>query len=162
MSGKNFMDGARVDLWPIDGTNYTLAAGTDGALVTTGTEIDMLGYNSLMVIVCVGTIASSGVITISVKNSETSAAYGAGTIDRIGAAMLNNADTDDNKLLITEVFKPQRRYCRVEYQRTGGNVTVLAMLVVRFNAGNEPVAQGASAGGVEFLQVLNNPTPSAT
>jgi hypothetical protein len=161
MTGHNIMDGARIDLWPIDGTNYTLAAGTDGAVVTTGTEIDMAGYNSVMVIVCLGTIAASGVFTGTLKNSDTSGTYGSGTVDRI-ATLANDADTDDNKLLIVEVYRPQRRYLRLNYQRTGGNVTVLSMLVVRFNSGNEPVSQGTSAGGVESLQVLNNPTPSAT
>lgn len=143
-----------------DGTNYTVAAGTTDTLAST--EIDMQGYDSLLVIACIGAIASSGSVSIVLKNSATSATYGSGTVDNIGTAIANSADTDDNKLFLIEVNKPQRRYIKVYTTRATGNVTPLALVAIRYNAGDQPTTQSTSVGGVEASTILNSPTPSAT
>lgn len=161
MPFHNLLTDALITLPTWDGTNYTLAAGTTDTLAST--EIDMLGYDSLMIIACIGAIAASGgLISIVLKNTATSASYGSGTIDNIGTAIVNSADTDDNKLMIIDVHKPQRRYIKVYSTRSVANVTPLALVAIRYNAGNRPVTQGTSVGQVEASTVLNSPTPSAT
>lgn len=136
----------------------TVAAGTDVSVVTDPTEIDMLGYDSVAIIASLGAIATGGTFTMNVKNSATSASYGSGTVDNIGAAQVNSADTDDNKFIIKEVFKPTRRYLRVQYQRETGNVTINGILAILFNAKDTP----AALTEVESLLKLNSPTPSAS
>lgn len=143
-----------------DGASYTLAAGTTDTL--SSTEIDMLGYDSLMVIGCIGAIAANGSVSMQLKNSATSGSYGSGTVDNIGSAAANNADTDDNKLLVLETYKPPRRYVKVITTRATGNVTPLALVAILFNAKDVPVTQSTSVGGVESTSLSNNPTPSAT
>lgn len=143
-----------------DGTNYTVSAGTTDVLAST--EIDMQGYDSLMVVGCIGAIAASGSVSMQLKNSDTSGTYGSGTIDNIGSAAANSADTDDNKLLILEVHKPPRRYIKVYTTRATGNITPLALVAILFNAKDVPVTQSTSVGGVEATAISSSPTPSAT
>ncbi len=152
---------AKVTRLTWDGTNYVVAAGTDGAVVESG-EVDMLGFDSVAFVASVGVIAASGVFTSFVKNSDTSGTYGAGTIDKLGSSIANNADTDDNKLYIHEIHRPLRRYLKFNYQRTAGNCTLDTLFAIQFNAHDNPVTQGSSAGGVENSQFLVSPTTSAT
>ncbi len=136
-----------------------VAAGTDGAFANLA-EIDMLGYSGIRIIFMVGVIAASGVITTRVKASNVSTTYGAGTIDRIGTDLANSADTDDEKLIIHEFTELKDRYVRPSYQRTGGNVTINAVLVELFNPAHAPVTQAAA--DVEASQLLAGPNRSTT
>lgn len=133
-----------------------VSADVDGAMVGLG-EIDTQGYSGCMVVFQVGTIATDGVITTRLKNSATSASYGSGTVDRIGSDLANSADTDDNKFIVHDVYRPERRYVKPYYQRTVGNVTIEAVFAVLYGAERAPVA----SADVEASQVLNNPVPSA-
>lgn len=160
MINHNLALGSKQLLLTWDGTNYTLAAGTTDVL--SSTEIDMQGFDSLMVVGCIGAIAASGSVSMQLKNSDTSGTYGSGTVDNIGSAAANNADTDDNKLLVLEVHKPSRRYIKVITTRATGNVTPLALVAILYNAKDQPVTQLTSVGGVESTSVSNSPTPSAT
>lgn len=144
-----------------DGTNYVAAAGVDGAAVAS-TEVDMAGFDSAMFIASIGVIAATGVFTCFLKNSNTSGSYGAGTIDKLGSSIANDADTDDNKLFIINVHKPQRRYLKFYSQRTVGNVTGDSLIVVLYNSHDNPVTQLTTVGGVEASASLASPTPSAT
>jgi hypothetical protein len=135
-----------------------VAAGVDGALVTTATEIDMLGFDSVAIVYSLGAIAANGLITTAVKNSATTATYGAGTIDKIGASLANSADTDDDKFIVHQIHRPSRRFLRTEYQRTVGNVAINGIFAILFNAGANPPANAQ----VEASQALVTPTPSAT
>ncbi len=157
----NLLPNAAFSLVTWDGTNYTVGAGVDGAVVLSG-EIDMQGYDSLCVIASIGTIAASGVFTMFAKCSNTSGTYGSGTIDKIGTSIANDADTDDNKLFILDFHKIPRRYVKIVTQRTAGNGTELALIAIRYNAHLNPVTQSSSVGGVEASETFNNPTPRAT
>jgi hypothetical protein len=159
MINHNLASGCKFIPLTLDGTNFTVAAGTDGAVVD-GTEIDMLGFTGCLIIFNVGAIAANGVFTSFVKNSDTAATYGSGTIDKIGSSLANSADTDDNKIIYHDIYKPQRRYLRASYQRTVGNVTLLSATAILYNAVNAPITQTTTL--VEVGQVLNNPTPSAS
>lgn len=134
-----------------------VAAGTDGAFVTSLPEIDMRGYDSARIIVHVGTVTGSGVLTTRLKNSNTSGSFGAGTIDRVGTDI---AGGTSDRLLIHDVYKPKRRYLRLDYQRTVANVVINSIIVELYNAREKPVTQAAA--DVTASQVLAEPEPSAS
>lgn len=135
----------------------TVSAGTDGAFVTTLPEIDMRGYQACRIILQIGTVTSTGVITTRVKNSNTSGTYGAGTIDRIGANVVGGTS---DRLLIHDIYKPKRRFIRPEYQRTTANVVITGVIYELYNPVEKPVTQAAA--DVTDSQVLAEPEPSAT
>lgn len=122
-----------------------VVAGTDGAVVTT-TEVDSKGFQSCLFLILLGTVSASGLITMAVKGSNTSATYGAGTIDRMqdvsssASTVANTAGSNSNKFLAFDVFQPRRRYLRMEYQRTGGNVVIETAIAILYNG--EYGAQG--------------------
>ncbi len=161
MINHNLLSGAKVIRLTWDGTNYVVAAGVDGAVVLSN-EIDCLGFNALMIVASIGVIAANGVFTSRVKFSDTSGTYGSGTVDRVGADLANNADTDDNKLYIHDIYSIPRRYAKFESQRTVGNCTCDTLFAILYHANDAPVTQQTTVGGVEASQILNCPTPSAT
>lgn len=127
------------------GLSAAVAAGTDGAVVTC-TEIDSKGFQSCLVVAELGTVSASGLFTMAVKGSNTSATYGSGTVDRMqdrsssASTVANTAGSNSNKFLAFDVFQPGRRYLRAEYQRTGGNVVIKTIFAILYNG--EYGAQG--------------------
>lgn len=132
-----------------------VAAGTDGAFVTTLPEIDRRGYSACAIVVQLGTVTSGGVFTLRAKNSDTAATYGAGTIDRIAQTSLTDGTS---KQVAIDINRPKRRYIRAEYQRTTANVVIEAAWAVLYNPGIAPVTQADLAAFV----TVNDPTPSTT
>lgn len=130
-----------------------VAAGIDGSRQTLP-EVDTAGYSGVAFVVMVGTVTSTGVITLRAKNSDTSATYGAGTIDDIGSAV----GLTTNKFLILDVLEPRERYVRADYQRTVANVVIEAVFAVLYNANNSPVPLAAG----DVLATVVGATPSAS
>lgn len=154
----NLFKNAKIVPLRIDGTNYALTAGTDGAIINSD-EIDTKGFDAVAFVTLLGAVSASGVMTQFVKNSDTSATYGSGTVDKLGSSLVNvSAGNGDNVPMIIDIHKPQRRYCRLDSQRTGGNVVVLACFAVLYNAHDLPVSQVTDA--VSYF--LNGPAPSST
>lgn len=138
-----------------------VAAGVDGARVTTLPEIDMRGYKAARVVIVLGAVSASGVITTYLKNYAVTATPGSGTIGDIGAALTNSAAAaGSSKCIIREVHNPKNRFLRLDYQRTGGNVVIDSIIVELFNPDDLPVAQASA--DVDAWQLLNDPTPSTT
>ena len=138
------------------------AAGTSDTL--TATEVDMLGYEGVMFVAHIGTVTSTGVATLTAKNSATSGSYGSGTIDTLLQPISGNtvqaiATTgDSNKLLIIDVFRPPLRYVRAQIVRATANVVIASMVAFKYNATAQATTQaGVAAAGYDST---SNPTPS--
>lgn len=113
------------------GLDGDIAAGVDGARVTSLAEVDAKDCESVVFVVQLGTVAASGLMTCWVKGSNTSGTYGSGTVGDLGSIVNPTAGEGDNKCLVIEVRRPLHRYLRFDYQRTGGNVTVLSVTVLK-------------------------------
>lgn len=129
----------------IDGTNYILAAGTSDV---NSTIVDMQGYEGIAFVEGAGVIAGSGSVSIKVQEDTDSA--GGTMTDLAGSNLGPTADTDDNKLLITEIFRPKKRYVRVVTTRgDGGNSTIDFLIALLYRPGQAAVTQGATVYGYE-------------
>lgn len=146
-----------------------VAAGTDGSFQAL-TELDMRGFDNLLVLAVLGTVTASGVFTMRVKNTETPATYGSGTIDRIAQVVNSAAGAGSSKVVALDIRQPTigptgtpRRYCRVEYQRTAANVVIAAVIAIRYNGDRVPVnLPGSTATDVDALATANCPVPLTT
>lgn len=138
-----------------------VAAGTGDTI--TFTEVDMRGYNSVLFLVVLGAVTATGTARLNVKASDTSATYGAGTIDTLATAAQEALATtgDSNKVMSIEVFKPRRRYLRAQLVRATANIAVESVIAILYNAQDEPTTL-AAANQVQPASVLNNPVPSAS
>jgi len=145
----------------------TIASGTDVSVVTE-IEVAMAGFESCCFIFMLGAIATSGVITCAVKGSDTTVTYGAGTIDRMvdpttGASTIVNAlDTDDDGVLIWDVFQPGKKFLRAEHQRTAGNVTIEGVIAILYNGHYLPTGVVGALKSAGASMVTSNPTYSAS
>ena len=109
------------------------AAGTTN---TTTTAVDMQGYRGVLLFVDIGTIATSGVVKVTMEGSPTSA----GTYKKIGGsdAEVAYAAADDNKRVVFDLFDPPYLFVRMKLAKSGGNSTVLGVHAIRYGATVQP------------------------
>lgn len=135
----------------IDGTNYILAAGTTDV---DSEAVDMLGYEGVAFVTAMGTLATGSAVTTQLQQSSDDAAADAYT-DIAGSQNVASAVTDDDKFLITEIYRPKERYLRQQTIRgDGGNSTIDALFAILFRPGQLPVSLHST---VEAAVFLSNP-----
>lgn len=127
------------------------AAGT-GDTITSG-YVDMTGFESVMFICSLGAIAAGGSATLKAQQ-DTDPAFGT-VADLAGTGVANSADTDDNKLLILEIVKPQERYVRPAVVRAVGNVTIESVVAIQSGASYVPTTHDSTT--VEASEVHVSP-----
>jgi hypothetical protein len=139
--------GGKVKRLTVDGTNNILAAGTSDV---NSEIVDMQNFTGILIIVALGVIAASGAVTIKVQQGNASNMSDAADI--LGSAIGPCADTDDNKLMVSELIRPTERYVRIVTTRgDGGNSTIDGIFVVLFGARKQPVAADATVFGQEVI-----------
>lgn len=127
-----------------DGTNYTAAAGTS---TVTSDILDTAGYSCVTFLVCFGAIVTGGVPTLKVQQDTDSA--GATMADLTGSSQAP-ADTDDNKVFVSEIVNPLERYVRTVIARATQNATVDALIAILSGSRKRPVTSDATVGGREI------------
>jgi len=146
MSFHNLFKNAEARRLTIDGTNYILSAGTSD--VNSG-SVDTLGYEGVAFVMSVGVIASSGAVSVKVQQSSDDGAVDT-YADVTGTAQGATADTDDNKLILIDIYRPKERYLRVATTRgDGGNSTIDGLIALLYRPINGAVTQGATVYGLE-------------
>lgn len=134
----------------VDGTNYVLSAGTTD--VNSGV-VDTQGYEGVAFVAQVGAIAANGAVTV--KAQQDTASNMATAADIAGTSQGATADTDDNKLIVVDIYRPQERYVRLAITRgDSGNSTIDSLIAIKYLPQHKPVTQGTDVYGVE---VFNSP-----
>lgn len=113
--------------------------------------IDMQDFEGCRFIVGFGTITAGAVTGIRVqqaaaKTSDTALTSGA---DLAGTAIVV-ADTDDNKAVIVDVYKPQERYLQLVIDRATQNAVVDFALAEKYGAKKRPVTKHADIATQEI------------
>lgn len=131
-----------------DGTNFTAAA---GATNINSDVIDTAGYDGVRFKAAFGAIVSGAATSIKVQQGAASNLSDAADL---AGTSITVADTDDNKLVISDIIRPQERYLRVATLRATQNATVDYMEAELYMARTEPVTQDAT---VATLEVFSSP-----
>jgi hypothetical protein len=119
----------------VDGTNWTGSAGTTDL---TSEAVDTAGYDIVRFICGFGAIVSGAVTSTKVRQGAASdMSDGA---DLAGSAQ-TVADTDDNKIVITEIVRPRERYLDHVVDRGTQNATVDFLIVELINSPKMPVTK---------------------
>lgn len=135
----------------VDGTNYILAAGTSDV---DSEAVDTLGYEGVAFVTAMGTLAASSSVTTQIQQSSDDAAADS-YADLAASQNAASAVTDDDKLLITEIYRPKERYVRQQTIRgDGGNSTIDALFVILFRPSQAAVSLHST---VEAAIFLNSP-----
>ena len=125
----------------VDGTNYVLSAGTSD--VNSG-SVDLAQYagKRLVFLVALGTIAASGAGTIKVQHSDDNSTFT--DVENTSQAWV---DSDDDKVIGTEIHRPTKRYYRVVTTRgDAGNSTINGIFALIGDNRTSPVTQLVTAG----------------
>ena len=127
-----------------DGTNFTAAA---GATVITSDIVDTQGFDGVRFIIAFGAIVATAVTSTKVQQGQ--AANMSDAADLAGSAQ-TVLDTNDDKLFVSDIYRPEERYMRVITSRATANATVDCLIVELYKkVGKEPVATDATVAGVE-------------
>lgn len=129
----------------VDGTNYTGSAGTSDL---TSEAVDTQGYYAARFICGFGAITASAVTSTKLQQSTDDASSDA-YADITGSAQ-TVADTDDNKVVISEIVLPKERYLKHIVDRGTANA-VVDFLLVELIPLAVPVTQHSTVLGSEII-----------
>jgi hypothetical protein len=127
----------------VDGTNYTGSAGTTDL---TSEPVDTAGYEGVRFICGFGAITTNAVTSTKARQGAASD-MGDGA-DLAGTAQ-TVADSADNKIVITDIFRPQERYVDHVIDRGTQNAVVDFLIVELYGTRKTPVTQDATVAGAE-------------
>lgn len=113
--------------------------------ITDCAVVDTAGYEGVRFIVGFGAITSGAVTSVKVQQaaaitSATALTSGAdleGTSDAV-------LDTDDNKLVISDIIRPRERYVQVHILRATQNSVVDLVIAELYGASKLPITQDAT------------------
>lgn len=121
-----------------------VAAGTSDQ---NGNIEDMSGYDGIRFIYAMGTITGSAVTSLKVQQGAVSNMSDAA--DLLGTDV-TIADTDDDSLIIVEVWKPRERYVRPVLLRGTANAVIDFGIAEKYGAYKFPVTQDADVAASEI------------
>lgn len=105
------------------------------------TILDMANFEAVQFMVSFGAITAGAATGVKIQQGDDSGLSDAQ--DLLGSA-LAIVDTDDDKLLITDIVRPEKRYVRLVITRATQNSVIDSATALQYGAHNEPVTQDAT------------------
>jgi hypothetical protein len=121
-----------------------VAAGTTDQ---NSSAIDMQGWDGVVFLAAFGALTATQVTQIKVQQGQQSNLSDAA--DLAGTNVGPLADTDGNKLLAVDVYRPQERYVRCVVDRGTANAVIDGVLALQYKGRVKPVTQDSSVAFVE-------------
>ena len=121
-----------------DGSTYAVAA---GAADITSEIVDTSGFDAVQFMVGFGAITSGAATSIKAQQDTDSAG---GTMADIAGTSITVADTDDNKIAVSDIIRPGERYLRLKVLRATQNSVVDFALALLYGARNAPVTHDST------------------
>lgn len=129
-----------------DGSGYTVAAGTTDV---NSDIVDTAGYAAVRFITLYGAITSTAVTSQKVQQGADSGLSDAADLE---GSKITVADTDDNKLAISDFIQPKERYLRVAFDRGTANAVIDGLIVELYQAKDKtPVTQDTTVIAAEVF-----------
>jgi hypothetical protein len=146
---RNLSQEVFIDRIKVDGTNFEGAAGTtalDSDIIDTATcegVLIMIGFGAIVTGAVTSTLLQDGNDGVSLTDAVT-----------LAGSTVTVADSDDDKVVIYDVYQPVNRYLRVVTSRATQNATVDFITVMKYGRRKQPPTVGANlqGGAITFLQ----------
>ena len=117
-----------------------------GTSSQTSSVLDMAGYDGVRFFVLFGAI-TDGTLGIKVQQ-DTDVAMGAAA--DVEGTLVSGAVTDDNKMIIVDVFRPRERYVQCIVLRGGAVGGIIdGVIAEQYNAINIPVTASSTVAAQE-------------
>ena len=122
-------------------SSIAIAAGsrTAGQTAINGAMVDMQGYEGVVAVVEMGTIAATAVTSIKWQQSDTTTSADFSDLEGTGIAI---AADDDDEIFVSELYKPTKRFVRLVVSRGTANAALRAATYIQYKARSAPVTQG--------------------
>lgn len=121
-----------------------------------GAVLDMSGYEGVMFVAAFGALTATQVTKI--KAQQGALADGSDMADLAGTAVGPLADTDGNKLLVLDIYRPLERYVRCVVDRGTANAVIDGVIAIQYSGRVKPVVQGST---VAFSEIHVSPDEGA-
>lgn len=128
-----------------------LGAVAAGASNQNGNAIDMQGFQGVAFLALFGTLTATQVTSLKIQQSADGAT---GWEDLEGSQTPNLADADSGKYLLTETFRPTKRYVRCVVNRGTANAVISGVVAILGRGETLPPGLGNLA---HPPTILNNP-----
>ena len=107
----------------------------------TSDEIDMAGFEGVMFLVHMGTIDGSAVTSTFVRQAT---ATGMGSAATLTGSTHTIADTGDDSIYLTDVYRPLEQFLDVRVSRGTSNSVIQSIVAIQYNGRKPPVTHDAS------------------
>lgn len=119
-----------------------------GTTTVSSTTVDLAGFDSVEFVTKLGAIDATSVVTVKVQQGALS--DGSDASDLKDTA-IKPADTDDDKLVVHDIHRPEKQFLRVQILRATANAEVDSVTARLYNARTKPTTQAtADVAGSEF------------
>ena len=126
---------------------------TNGAAGTSninGSEVDMQGYENLLIVVHTGAIVSGA--AFSIKAQQDIVTGMATAADLLGTS-ITILDTEDDQVRYIDIVKPLERFVRLVALRATQNIT-LAAIYIKYNGRKRPSVHGTNVSGETHISPI--------
>ena len=112
-----------------------------GTADRTGSILDMSGYEGVVCIVKLATVAAGGLTSFHMQQDTAAAMGSAANIN--GTQQFIDGD-DDNDIIVLEVREPTERYVRVYVNKDGSNACAESAVYIQYGPGYAPVTNAVA------------------
>ena len=122
-----------------------------------GSVIDMSGFEGVQFIALFGALTATQVTSLKVQQGDL--ADGSDMADLEGSAHTALADVDGNKCLVTDLFRPEKRFVRAVVTRGTANAVIDGVIALQYRARVQPVANDSTVKSTKLLVSPEAGTP---
>ena len=132
---NNFLDNFKV--------TYVSGAVADGQAATASDIVDMKGWDGVAFIALTGDVTSGCVLTLAAQQDELNGSGGMASLTGT-ATFTAGATNADNKALLLDVQKPNKRYVRALFTSATQNAVKNGVIAIQYRGTNLPAVQDAT------------------
>ena len=107
----------------------------------TSDEIDMAGFEGVLILVHMGTI-TSGAATTTFIRQDTATGLGSGAT--LTGSTHTIADTASDTVFLTDLYRPTEQFIDVRVTRATQNSVIQSIVAIQYNGRKPPVTHDAS------------------
>jgi hypothetical protein len=122
-----------------------VAAGTSAV---DGSSVDMQDYDGVCFVALLNTVVSGAQIDLGPQESSDNVSFGATVAAAQTPTVTDSGGASSNKFLVSEVYRPAKRYVRPELRRQTQNVTVDGIIAIQFRGRVKPSVDGSLASAL--------------
>jgi len=117
-----------------------------GTTAVNGSAVDTQGFESCRFVALLGTLTATQVTSIKIQGSDDGSTN---WVDMTGTLVGPAADGDGNKILISEIYKPSKRYVRCAVNRATANAVIDGVIAELFVPYRAPVTADTTVSAQE-------------